>query len=86
MTIQQFGDATHDVQRTVLEMLGAYLLTKKTGHISATLYQVGNFYVEVQTSDLPYTTPLFQTFSIEEVELDAYLDQIDLSSIEQMLE
>ena len=29
MTIQQFGDATHDVQRTVLEMLGAYLLTKK---------------------------------------------------------
>jgi hypothetical protein len=86
MTIQQFGDATHYVQRTVLEMLGTYLLTKKTHNIVCRLYQVDNFYVEVQTSSLTNTTPLFTTYSVEAIELDNYLDQIDLSLIEQLLD
>ncbi len=86
MTIQQFGDATHYVQRTVLEMLGTYLLTKKTRNIVCRLYQVDNFYVEVQTSSHTNITPLFTTYSVEAFELDNYLDLIDLSSIEQLLE
>ena len=86
MTIQQFGDATHYVQRTVLEMLGTYLLTKKTRNIVCRLYQVDNFYVEVQTSGHANITPLFTTYSVEAVELDNYLNKIDLSSIEQLLD
>ena len=86
MTIQQFGDATHHVQRTILEMHGIYLLTKKRGDVSASLYQVDNFYVEVIKATLPNTTPLFKNYSIKENEIDAYLSEIDLSSIQHLLE
>ena len=86
MTEQQFDVATYYVQRTIVEMHGSYLLTKKSGHISATLYQLDNFYVEVIKSAVPNSRPLFKSFSIKEKELDDYLCQIDLSSIHLMLE
>ena len=85
MTIQQFGDATHYVQRTILQMHGVYLLTKKTRGITASLYQVDNFYVEVIKSSLPDTTPLIKSYSVKEEELDDYLNEIDLSSIQHLL-
>jgi hypothetical protein len=86
MTIQQFGDATHYVQCTMLEIHGIYLLTKRTGDISASLYQLDNFYVEMSKSGLPNSKPLFKTYSIKEKEIDDYLCQVDLSPIHRLLE
>ena len=86
MTRQQFGDATHYVQRTILQMHGVYLLTKKYGSLTASLYQVDDFYVEVIKSSLPNSTPLFKTYSIKETELDDYLCQVDLSFLHHLLE
>ena len=84
MTRQQFGDATHYVQHTMLKMHGIYLLTKQTGDCKSSLYHLENFYVEVINSSQLNTTPLFKTYSIIERELDDYLCQIDLSSIHHL--
>jgi hypothetical protein len=84
MTIQQFGDATHYVQDTMIKTHGVFLLSKATGNITTSLYQLDDFYVEVIKSSSPNSTPLFQSCSIRGI--DEYLCQVDISSIHLLLE
>ena len=86
MTTQQFGDATHYVQRTILKMHGICLLKRKTSSFTAFLYQVDDFYVEVIKSDLPNQTPLIKSFSVSANSLGDYLCMVDLSFIHYLLE
>lgn len=82
MTIQQFGDATHYVQETMLRFHGVFLLEKRAGNVIASLYHLDGFYVEVNHSSFPNSTPLFQSYSIREI--DDYLSQVDISSIHHL--
>ena len=84
MTIQQFGDATHYVQETIISFHGVFLLKKRTGRITASLYHLDGFYVEVTRSSFPDSTPMFQSYSIAEI--DDYLSQVDISSVYHLLE
>jgi hypothetical protein len=84
MTIQQFGDATHYVQDTMIQIHGIFLISNTTGNITNSLYQLDDFYVEVIKSSLPNSTPLFQSYSINGI--DDYLCQVDISSIYHLLE
>jgi hypothetical protein len=83
MTIQQFGDATRYVQETMLRFHGVFLLEKRTGSVTASLYDLDGFYVEVTRSSLPNNTLLFQSYSIREI--DDYFSQVDISSIHHLL-
>ena len=68
----------------MLKMHGIYLLTKRTGDCTASLYHLDSFYVEVIQSSMPNSTPLFKSYSFKEEELDDYLCQVDLSSIHHL--
>ena len=83
MTIQQFGDATHYVQETMLRFHGVFLLEKRAGSVIASLYHLDGFYDEVTHSYFPNSTPLIQSYSIREIE--DYLSQVDISSIHHLL-
>lgn len=83
MTKQQFSDATHYVQKTMINFHGVFLLSKRTADITASLYHLDGFYVEVTNSPLPSSTPLIQSYSINEI--DDYLCQVDISSIYLLL-
>jgi hypothetical protein len=83
MTIQQFGDATYYVQRTMVKFHGVFLLKKKVDNSMVCLYQLEDFYVEVSYSTLPDSTPLIRCYSIEEI--DEYVFQVDITSIQDLL-
>jgi hypothetical protein len=84
MTIQQFGDATPYVQETMIRFHGVFLLEKRTGGVTASLYHLDGFYVELTRSSFPATIPQIRSYSI--LEIDDYLCQVDISSIQQLLE
>lgn len=84
MTIQQFGDATPYVQETMIRFHGIFLLEKRTGDGTASLYHLDGFYVEASPSSFPDTIRTFKSYSI--LEIDDYLCQVDISAIHHLLE
>jgi hypothetical protein len=83
MTVEQFGNATYYVQKTIIAYHGNFLLQKTVDTHTCKLFALDDFYVEVNYCLLPYTTPLIQSFSIAEI--DDYLSDIDLSDIRHLL-
>lgn len=79
MTIEQFGDATHCVQQTMIKYHSILLLERKVETHTCKLFALDLFYVEITYSFLPYNTPLIRCLSVNEI--DDYLSLIDLSDL-----
>ncbi|GAA4746149.1 hypothetical protein [Flavisolibacter ginsenosidimutans] len=79
MTIEQFGDATHYVQQTMIKYHGIFLLERKIDTHTCKLFSLDHFYVEITYCFLPYNTPLIRCLSVNEI--DDYLNLIELSGL-----
>jgi hypothetical protein len=84
MTLQEFSDASCSVQHQMVQLHGAYLLSKSNVSGTTSLYQLDQFYVVIQKSRLTRALPLLRSFSIDAKLLDAYLSRIDLSAIKDL--
>lgn len=83
MTIEQFGNSTHYVQKTMVKFHATLLMERSANGFRAELYQLDGFYVEISHSAEPNSKPLIQCLPLEGI--DEYLSQIDLSPIHQLL-
>lgn len=83
MTLEQFNSATRYVQRTIVKFHATPLLDRMEGAVTMKLYQLYNFYVEISEADSLNCTPDIQSLSVDGI--DAYLSQIDVSAVKQLL-
>jgi hypothetical protein len=83
MTIKQFAGATHFVQKTMVKFHGIPLLRQQKDTCSTILYQLYSFYVEVECADRATSESQIRWYTVEQI--DTYLNQIDLSAIEDLL-
>ncbi len=83
MTKEQFCSATPNVQQTVVKLHGAFLLRRKVGKVTATLYQMDGFYVEVVYAPVLKNKSFIRCYTVKQI--DAYLNQIDITALTDML-
>jgi hypothetical protein len=83
MTCEQFDSATYYVQKTMIKFHATPLLKRSIGNITDELFQLDDFYVEVSTLDSLNSASLIKSFKFDKI--DAYLAEIDISSVYHLL-
>jgi hypothetical protein len=84
MTLKQFRSLQLDLQEKLLVRNGAFLFERKSAGIKVLLYQLNNFYVEVFYDTGSSKVCLLKTFTDPDG-LEAYLSEIDLAEIKDIL-
>lgn len=84
MTFLKFCSATQYVQKTVLVFHGVLLMERRVEDLTAFLYQVDGFYVEVFFRD--NSSGIVRLKSYADVkDIDAYLRTIDISEVYSLI-
>lgn len=84
MTYEQFRLKSHYVQQTLARKHGVFLLTKSENGVTAFLFQLEGFYVELFYDDEKIR--LLHSSSFDNTDLlEDYLKEIDLSEVQNML-
>lgn len=85
MTLPEFQQLTQTKQLETIKRDGLFLVHRQEVDADIVLYQVQGFYAEIYfSSDKSGTITHFASFTGEELP-DLYIDDIDLSEIEQRL-
>lgn len=83
MTLHEFGELSPAQQRRVVHVKGVFLLTRKGVGITAILYQVEGFYVELHL-DAQSAVVLHLVFFDDTGSLESYLQQIRLTELQPL--
>lgn len=84
MTFAKFCTATLFVQQTVLSFHGVLIMERRAGDLSARLYQVDDFYVEVFFKDSSDVVFLLKCYA-DSSGIEGYLSMIDITEVEALL-
>lgn len=80
MTLQQFKHLRHPKKTATIWEKGEHIASRIYGVYSVTLWQIGNFYVEIHYDILRNKIATFESF--ESVHrLEPYLTQVDISDL-----
>jgi hypothetical protein len=84
MTLQQFSEKSRDQQHALIQAKAVFLIEKEMGGLTAYLYQLFGFYVEVFRDK--YNPTIVYANCFDDVHtLEDYLDEISLAEIKKII-
>jgi hypothetical protein len=84
MTIYQFRASSPHLQHALVATEGVFLLKRPSGAGTALLYQLNDFYVEIIYAAKFQSRGIIRCLSVKEIQ--PYLRQIDVSTIQHLLQ